>query len=75
MKGDFQATRLPTRLTLSTCTVEISATPNDRIVAVIGELDMADADQVGEILAEAAASGKPILRVDLAGLSSPTRRR
>jgi len=37
--------------------------------SVVGELDMADADQVGQILVEAAEAGKPIVRLELAGLT------
>lgn len=69
MKGYFQAPSVPSRLTLSTCTVDIDATPNSVTVTVIGEVDTADADQVGEVLAGVAASGRPIVRVDLGGLT------
>jgi anti-anti-sigma factor len=67
MEGDFR-TSLPTRLTLSTCTVDVATTPSTVVVTVSGELDMADADTVAELLIEAASAGKPIVRVDLAGL-------
>ncbi len=69
MEGYFPATSVPSRLTLSTCTVDIDTTPTSVIVTVIGELDTADADQVGEVLARAAASSRPNVRVDLAGLA------
>lgn len=69
MKGNNQATRVPSHRTLSTCTVDIDTTPSSVIVAVIGELDMADADQVGEVLTDAVASGRPIVRVNLGGLT------
>ncbi|MEA3183893.1 MAG: hypothetical protein QOJ74_370 [Ilumatobacteraceae bacterium] len=69
MEGDFHATSTPTRFQLSTCTVEVSSTPNDMIVAVVGELDMAEAERIGDLLTEAASAGKPIVRVDLAGLT------
>jgi anti-sigma B factor antagonist len=67
MEGDFR-TSVPTRLTLSTCTVDVDTTPSMIVVCVTGELDMADADKVAELLVEAASAGKPIVRVDLAGL-------
>ena len=59
----------PARQTLSTCTVDVEVTPNNVIVSVVGELDMADADQVGHVLVEAAEAGKPIVRLELAGLT------
>ena len=67
MKGDF-GTSVPTRLTMSTCTVDVETTPSAVVVTVIGELDMADAESVGDLLIEAASAGRPIVRVDLAGL-------
>ena len=66
MDGD---TSVPTRLTLTSCTVDVSTTPNTVVVTVAGELDMADADRVGDVLVEAATAARPIVRVDLAGLS------
>ena len=69
MKGYFQAPSAPSRLTLSTCTVDIDTTPNSVIVTVTGEVDTADADRVGEVLAGVAAKGRPIVRVDLGGLT------
>ncbi|MEP7204338.1 MAG: STAS domain-containing protein [Ilumatobacteraceae bacterium] len=59
----------PARLTLSTCTVEVEVNPNSVTVSVAGELDMADSDRVGELLIEAAASGRPIVRLQLSGLT------
>ena len=59
----------PVRQNLSTCTVDVEITPNNVIVRVVGELDMADADQVGHVLVEAAEAGKPIVRLELAGLT------
>lgn len=59
----------PVRQTLSACTVDVEMSPNNVVIGIVGELDMADADQVGLILIEAAAAGKPIVRIDLAGLT------
>ena len=59
----------PVRQFLSTCTVDVEIGSNNVVVSVVGELDMADADQVAKTLTEAAAAGKPILRLDLAGLT------
>ncbi|MGZ4762303.1 MAG: STAS domain-containing protein [Ilumatobacteraceae bacterium] len=69
MDVDFESTGALRRLTLSTCTVDVETTPNNVLLTVIGELDMGDADRVGDLLAEAAGAGKPIVRVDLAGLT------
>jgi anti-sigma B factor antagonist len=57
------------RVSLSTSTVEITTTPNHVNVSIAGELDMGDADRVGAILRDAAAAGRALLRVDLAGLT------
>ena len=59
----------PARLTLSTCTVEVEANFSSVTVTVSGELDMADSDQVGDVLIEAAAAGSPIVRLELSGLT------
>ena len=69
MDVDFQATGTPRRLTLSTCTIDVETTPSNVLITVIGELDMGDADRVGDLLAEASSAGKPIVRVNLAGLT------
>ena len=57
------------RIDLSTSVVEVGSTPSAITVVVQGELDMADADEVGNILAESAGAGRPTLRVDLSGLT------
>ena len=59
----------PPRLNFSSCTVEVETNPNSVTVTVSGELDMADSDQVGEMLIKAAASGSPIVRLELSGLT------
>jgi len=59
----------PGRQILSTCTVDVEIEPSSVVVRVVGELDMADADQVAKTLTEATAAGKPILKLDLAGLT------
>ena len=69
MEVEFQAAGAPKRLSLSTCTVDVETRPNNVVVTVIGELDMGDADRVGDVLSEAAGSGRPIVRVDLSGLT------
>ena len=60
---------VPARLQLSTCTVDVETTPSYVVVSVVGELDMADADQVAQVLTDAADAGRPILRVQLSGLT------
>ena len=59
----------PVRQILSTCSVDVEMWPNCVVVSVVGELDMADADQVGQILTEATLAGKPVVRLGLAGLT------
>ncbi|HZX55573.1 MAG TPA: STAS domain-containing protein [Ilumatobacteraceae bacterium] len=39
------------------------------VVSVAGELDMADADKVAQVLVSAADSGKPLVKLDLSGLT------
>jgi anti-anti-sigma factor len=68
MEDSSSLTSVPTRLTLSTCTVDVD-TAVDRVdVLIAGELDMADADQVGNVLLSAVDAGKPIVRLQLAEL-------
>ena len=69
MEGDFQVTSAPPSLALNTCTIDISTTPNEVTVTISGELDMADADRVGEVLADVATADWPIVCVDLAELT------
>jgi anti-anti-sigma factor len=56
-------------LQLSTCTVDVETTPSYVVVTVVGELDMADADQVAQVLIESAGAGRPILRLQLSDLT------
>lgn len=60
---------VPSRVQLSTCTVNVETTPNYVAVTVTGELDMADADSVAQVLVDAADAGRPILRLQLSGLT------
>ena len=59
----------PVRQILSTCTVDVEMWPNSVVVSIVGELDMADGDQVGKILIDAAEARKPIIRLELGGLT------
>jgi anti-sigma B factor antagonist len=59
----------PVRQILSTCTVDVEMWPHNVVISVVGELDMADADRVGQILTDAVAAGKPIVQLVLAGLT------
>jgi anti-sigma B factor antagonist len=56
------------RRMFSTCTVDIDSTAECVAVSVAGELDMADAEQVGDVLINAADAGTPIVRLVLSGL-------
>jgi anti-sigma B factor antagonist len=60
---------VPSRVQLSTCTVNVETTPHYVTVTVAGELDMADAGSVAQVLVDAADAGRPILRLQLAGLT------
>ena len=53
MDDDSSLADLPTHLSLSTCTVDVETLATSVVVSVSGELDMADADQVGQVLATA----------------------
>src|SRR5258706_9826814 len=59
----------PVRQTLSSCSVDVEMWPSSVVITVIGELDMADGERVGQILTDAAEAGKPIIRLELAGLT------
>jgi anti-anti-sigma factor len=59
----------PARLTLSTCSVDVETSTNSVTVTLAGELDMADSDQVGLVLIDAAAAGRPIVRLELSALT------
>jgi anti-sigma B factor antagonist len=69
MELDSRVTSDPTRLTLTTCNLEIFTTPNAVTVSIAGELDMADAEQVGQALIEAAMADIPIVRLELSQLT------
>jgi anti-sigma B factor antagonist len=59
----------PVRQIFSTCTVDVEMFPSSVVVSIVGELDMADGDHVGKILIDAAEARKPIIRLELAGLT------
>jgi anti-sigma B factor antagonist len=69
MHGDVPSNGEVRRITLSTSAVSVSGSPNEITVAIEGELDVTDADRVGDLLTESAASGHAILRVDLSKLT------
>jgi len=60
---------ISTPLILRSCTVDVESAPTATVVSLSGELDMADADKVAHVLAEAADCDAPVLRVDLSGLT------
>lgn len=68
MEDSPPSTGAPTTLTLTTCTVGVDTTPDSVAVTLSGELDMADADQVGEVLTTAVDSGTPLVRLVLGDL-------
>jgi anti-sigma B factor antagonist len=65
MEDSSSVASVPTRLILSTSTVDVETTADRVVVSLTGELDMADADQVGEVLTSAVDSGKPLVRLHL----------
>ncbi|MEY2580670.1 MAG: anti-sigma factor antagonist [Ilumatobacteraceae bacterium] len=69
MEDSSSLTNVPSSPELSSCTVDVETTGSYVVVTVVGELDMADADQVAQVLVEAANAGRPILRVELSGLT------
>ena len=69
MDDDSALADLPTHLSLTTCTVVVETLATSVVVSVSGELDMADADQVGQVLATAVQSGTPIVRLQIADLT------
>ena len=69
MDDDSSLADLPTHLSLSTCTVDVETLATSVVVSVSGELDMADADQVGQVLATAVQSGTPIVRLQISDLT------
>lgn len=69
MEGEFQVSDAPRSVPLSTCTATIETLNGDVTVTIAGELDMADAERVGEVLADAARAARSSLRVHLAELA------
>ena len=69
MDDDASLADVPAHLSLSTCTVDVETTATSVVVRVAGELDMANADQVGLVLADAVDAGKPIVRLEIAALT------
>jgi anti-anti-sigma factor len=68
MEDSASLTTASSRLTLSTSTVDVETTNDSVVVHIAGDLDMADADQVGEVLTSAVESGKATVRIDLSEL-------
>ncbi|HEY4608415.1 MAG TPA: STAS domain-containing protein [Ilumatobacteraceae bacterium] len=67
MNGIFDQISSP--LILSSCTLRVEPASNEIVVSVAGELDMADSDKVASVLVNAADSGKPLVRLELSGLT------
>ncbi|MEO7371547.1 MAG: STAS domain-containing protein [Ilumatobacteraceae bacterium] len=58
-----------TQLSLTSCAVDLETTASAIVVRLAGELDMADADRVAQVLRDATSAGRPIVRLELSGLS------
>lgn len=68
MDDSSRLASVPTRSQLSTCTVDVEFGADDVVVSLSGDLDMADADQVGDLIIKAVAAGRPCVRVRLTDL-------
>jgi anti-sigma B factor antagonist len=68
MEDNSSLASVQTRQRFTTCTVDVDTTADRVDVSVAGELDMADADQVGDLLINAADAGRPTVRLVLAEL-------
>ena len=68
MEESSRLANAPTHLTLSSCSVDVETAANQVVVSLTGELDMTDADQVGEVLNDAVNAGKPTVRLQLSDL-------
>lgn len=69
MEGSFQVSEAPKRLTLTSCTIVTESVNGETTIAIAGELDMADAEKVGQLLTDAARAAKSVLRVRLPDLT------
>ena len=69
MKGNSPATDASMSAVLTTCTVDCETIGGSVAINIAGELDMADADRVGQILADAARTATTSVRVRLADLT------
>jgi len=56
-------------LIFSSCTVRVTPGPTDVVIAIVGELDMADADKVAKILVDAADGDRATVSLELSGLT------
>ena len=68
MEDSSSLASVPARLTFSTCTVDVATTNDGVVVQLAGELDMADADQVGDVLLAAVDAASRRVRVQLSEL-------
>jgi anti-sigma B factor antagonist len=59
----------PTCSQLSTCVVEVESGSDEVVVSLSGDIDMADADQVGDLLVKAVVAGRRAVRVRLTDLT------
>ena len=68
MEDSSSLASVPTPLTLSTCAVNVETADDRVVVHIAGELDMADADQVGDVILGAVGAGKATVRIELSEL-------
>ncbi len=69
MEGNSERVDAPISAALTTCTVDCETIGGGVMINIAGELDMADADRVGQILADAARTASTSVRVRLADLT------
>src|SRR4249920_464250 len=69
MEGNSQAADAAMSAVFTTCTVDCETIGGGVAINIAGELDMADADRVGQILADAARTATTSVRVRLADLT------
>jgi anti-sigma B factor antagonist len=68
-RGNGMLPDISSPLIFSSCTVRVTPGPTDVVIAIVGELDMADADKVAKILVDAADGDRATVSLELSGLT------
>ena len=69
MEQAGNSAREPSLALLTTCAIDIESTATCVRVSLMGELDTVDSGEVSRLLYDAATAGKPVVRLDLSGLT------